>query len=254
MALTDYQGLGSEGVHPYTDAKTAGLNMIDAVRALRWTFGDVSNRWAAIGASQGGGAAWAADEQASAYAPDMELVGALAISPAADVSRLVEKAQAGTLTPDQRPAFQAIIESLAKLHLDINRDDFRSGSAARNWDILSACSGPDVLKRNAAAEALGPSDLKPRSSKAAQQIQNYLSKWALPQQRLSAPLFVWYSGMDTLIDAEWTRASIEKACQLGGDVQWKFEADKGHGETDVGGLLPWVVDRFAGKPAGDDCA
>ena len=38
VALPDYQGLGEDGVHPYTDAKTAGLNMIDAVRALRHTF------------------------------------------------------------------------------------------------------------------------------------------------------------------------------------------------------------------------
>ena len=33
VAMPDYQGLGEDGVHPYTDAKTAGLNMIDAVRA-----------------------------------------------------------------------------------------------------------------------------------------------------------------------------------------------------------------------------
>ena len=65
VALPDYQGLGSAGVHPYTDARTAGLNMIDSVRALRHTFKNVSNRWAAVGGSQGGGAAWAADEQAS---------------------------------------------------------------------------------------------------------------------------------------------------------------------------------------------
>ena len=35
-------------------ARTAGLNMIDAVRALRFTFKNVSNRWMALGHSQGG--------------------------------------------------------------------------------------------------------------------------------------------------------------------------------------------------------
>jgi hypothetical protein len=63
VAMADYQGLGHEGIHPYSDARTAGLNMIDAVRALRHTFADVSDRWAAFGGSQGGGAAWAAAHQ-----------------------------------------------------------------------------------------------------------------------------------------------------------------------------------------------
>jgi hypothetical protein len=34
-------------------SRTTGLNMIDAVRALRRTFPDVSDRWVAVGDSQG---------------------------------------------------------------------------------------------------------------------------------------------------------------------------------------------------------
>jgi hypothetical protein len=64
VALADHQGLGVTGIHPYLDSRTAGLNMIDAVRALRRAFPDVSDRWVPVGDSQGGGAAWAADEQA----------------------------------------------------------------------------------------------------------------------------------------------------------------------------------------------
>jgi hypothetical protein len=64
VALADYQGLGVKGIHPHIDSPTAGLNMIDAVRALRRTFPGVSDRWVAVEDSQRGGAAWAADEQA----------------------------------------------------------------------------------------------------------------------------------------------------------------------------------------------
>ena len=53
VALPDYQGIGTPGVHPYTDSRTAGLNMIDAVRALRATFRSVSNRWGAFGGIAG---------------------------------------------------------------------------------------------------------------------------------------------------------------------------------------------------------
>ena len=72
VALADYQGLGEDGVHPYMDAKTAGLNVIDSVRALRHTFPGTSRRWLAFGGSQGGGASWAADELANTDAPELD--------------------------------------------------------------------------------------------------------------------------------------------------------------------------------------
>lgn len=254
VAVADYQGLGTEGVHPYTDAKTAGLNVIDVVRALRGVFDGTSTSWAAVGGSQGGGAVWAANELAASYAPELNLVGALAISPAADVSGLVAKAQAGTLTPDQRPAVQAIVESLARLHSELDRNDYRTVAAEGYWDVLSACSGPLTLQRAAAAQKLGAADLKPHSTAAADRLTAYLKKWALPQSRLSAPLFVWYGGNDTLVDADWTRDAIQRQCRLGGTVQWQFEPNKGHGEVALDSLLPWVTDRFQGKELVNACA
>ena len=253
VALADYQGLGSPGVHPYTDAKTAGLNVIDAVRALRSTFDGVSTRWAAVGGSQGGGAVWAADDWAKSYAPELHMVGTLAISPAADVSGLVAKADAGTLTPDQRPALQAIIESLARLHPDIDRDDYRTSLGAEVWDTLSSCSGAAVLDRSRAAQRLGPADIRPQSAAASERLRALLQQWALPTRELSAPLFVWFGGADTLVDADWIRDAIVRQCQRGGTVQWQFDPSKSHGEVDLSTLMPWVSDRFAGRLASNDC-
>jgi pimeloyl-ACP methyl ester carboxylesterase len=245
VALSDYQGLGSSGVHPYTDSRTAGLNMIDSVRALRATFKDVSNRWGAYGASQGGGAAWAADEQANSYAPELKIVGAVAISPAADVAGLVDKATAGTLTTDQEAALAAIIESLARLHPDFNRDDYRRGAAARKWDTVVACSGALMEGRNQAINAIEPRDISARTPEAADRLRNYLAQWALPQQRLSAPLLVWYGGTDTFIDSPWTAGAIKRASALGGQVVVQFEADKGHGEANYFDQLQWLTEQFA---------
>lgn len=253
VALADYQGLGMPGIHPYTDSKTAGLNMIDAARALRHTFHDVSDRWAAVGGSQGGGAAWAADEQAASYAPDLNLVGAVAYVPAADVSGIVDKAVAGTMSVDQSLAFQALVESLARLHSDVVRDDYRRGAAVTYWDVLSACSGPKAASRAAAAAAVTSRDFAPASPAAADRLRGLLRAWALPQQRLSAPLSVTYSGRDEFIDAQWTTDAIARACALGGPIVWELQSDKGHGNSDVASRFDWIADRFAGKPVVDDC-
>lgn len=254
VAMPDYEGLGSPGVHPYTDARTAGLNMIDAVRALRHTFPDVSNRWAAVGGSQGGGAAWAADEQAASYAPELELVGAVAYVPAADVAGIVDKAVANTMTADQALAFQGIVESLARTHPDVSRDDYRRGAAAKYWELLSACSGPKVSDRAAAAASVRTGDFKPVSPAAADRLRALLVAWALPQRRLSAPLAVTYSGRDTFIDPRWTTDAIARACALGGTVVWQLQPDKGHGDVDVASRFDWLADRFAGKPVANDCS
>jgi pimeloyl-ACP methyl ester carboxylesterase len=251
--MPDYEGLGAPGVHPYTDARTAGLNMIDAVRALRSTFKNVSTRWAAIGHSQGGAAAWAADERAHQYAPELDLVGAVALSPAADVSKLVDKAQTSTLTSDQALAFVLVVESLARRFPDLNRDDYRHGAARRSWDALTACAGPLLDRRAEAAVGLAPADVAPNSPVAATRMRQQLQRWALPQQALTAPLYVVYGSNDTLIDAQWTTDAIARACSLGGPIAWDLQPGKGHGDIDFAPALVWIVDRFAGKPVANEC-
>jgi pimeloyl-ACP methyl ester carboxylesterase len=253
VAFPDYQGLGAKGVHPYADSKTAGLNMIDAVRALHHTFPDVSNKWAAMGGSQGGGAAWAADEQAGSYAPELTLVGAAATSPPTDLSGLVDKAQEGTLTTEQGAVTQAIIESLARLHPDLDRDLYRHGTAKEYWNAMSACSDDTAFQRGQALKRLGRKDFAPDTADAAIRLRDLLQRWAIPQQALSAPLYVWYGGQDPFIDAAWTEAGIQKACELGGTVTIDFDPSGGHNPATGAAVLAWLADRFAGKPAPNDC-
>lgn len=253
VAFADYQGLGAPGGHPYLDNKTAGLNIIDSVRALRHTFPDISTQWAALGGSQGGGAVWAANEQAATYAPELHLVGVVAMAPAADVTGIVDKAQAGTLTYFQRPAFQSVVETLARLHPDLNRDDFRRGAAAEYWDVLSSCSGAKGLDRKEAAAALKPTDFTPKTPQAADRLRELLRQWAVPQQPLSAPLSVAYGGRDEYIDAQWTTDAIARACSLGGAIVWDLQPEATHGNVDIRSEFLWLADRFAGKPVTSDC-
>jgi alpha-beta hydrolase superfamily lysophospholipase len=254
VALPDFQGLGSDGVHPYSDSRTAGLNIIDAVRALRATFSDVSTRWAAFGQSQGGGAVWAADEQAATYAPELQLLGAVALSPAADVSGLVSEAEQGTLTPDQRPALQWVLASLGRLHPELNLNDFRHGAAAEYWDTLSACSGPLVHQREQVISQLGAQDLAPATPQAGDQLRGLLQRWALPQRQLSAPLSIVYGTDDTVIDTQWTTDAINRACALGDtNLVWTLQPGKGHNDIDWTGQIQWLRERFAGKPLNGIC-
>lgn len=253
VAVPDYQGLGAKGIHPYLDARTAGLNMIDSVRALRHTFPEVSTKWLGFGHSQGGAATWAANEQASVYAPELKLLGTVAAAPAADVSGFADKSLRGELTADQLLAMPVIVESLARLHPELNRDDFRAGAGAQYWSVITACQAPQIYERQSAAEHLRQHDVAPQSVAAADQLRQLLRDWALPQRPLSAPLSVWYGGADTLVDAAWTAAAIQRACAMGGTVTVQFEPGKGHAGVDLASQLDWMTKIFADQPVRNDC-
>ena len=253
VAVPDYQGLGAPGIHPYLDNITAGHNVIDAVRALRTVWTDTSTRWAAYGGSQGGGAVWGAADAAKSYAPELDLLGASAMVPSADMTGLVDKALAGTLTDDQKLVLQWIIESRARLDPGFRRDDFRAGPAIAGWDALSACDSSRAKERTAAAKQLGPHDIGPQNEAATKQLRAVLQSYALPTRPMGVPLQVTYGTADTYIDYRWTEAAIARACKLGDVITIDKQPGKGHGDINGDGVLAWLVDRFAGKPAPNDC-
>lgn len=253
VAITDYEGLGHPGNHAYLDNITAGYDVIDAVRALRTVFPDVGTQWAAFGGSQGGGAAWAANELADSYAPELDLVGAVALAPGANMVGLVDKAIAGTLTDDQGPLLQWVLESLARRDPALNLDDYRSGEAAQDWAALTGCTPDKAGAREDAVNRLGDKDFAPKSDAAADAHRRALAAMAVPQGPASAPMLVAYGDADTYIDAAWTDAALARACGYGDVITIDRQAGRGHGDVNGDAVNQWIGDRFAGVPAQNDC-
>ena len=80
VVVTDYIGLGTEGLHTYLNRVDQGHALIDAARATAKPHEKVAF-W---GYSQGGGAAAAAAELVADYAPELNVVGTFAGAPPAD--------------------------------------------------------------------------------------------------------------------------------------------------------------------------
>lgn len=253
VAATDYQGLGAPGAHPYMDSKTAGFNVIDSVRALRAVSRDVSKTWSPYGGSQGGAAAWAANEQASTYATELNLVGSGSLVPPADLSDYAALASAGALNKDQLAAYIGILLGLERTRDGFNIDDYRRGLAKEKWDVLSACYGPKGEERTKVLHELPAEDLMPATPEAEQRLFELLKQMSLPQQRAAAPMFIVYSGQDTFIPPQATAAAIARACAMGDTVMTIFQPDKGHGDVDGTAYLEWLGGRLAGLPAPSSC-
>src|SRR4029077_17001146 len=120
---------------------TAADNVIDAVRAAREVVPNTSNRWFAFGVSQGGQAAWAANERSQRYRAGLTLLGSVSVSPAADVTRLADAMEAGTLTPEQTMLVPMLVWGLKGAHPDVDIYDYLHGPMARQRNVFLACAG-----------------------------------------------------------------------------------------------------------------
>jgi len=83
VVATDYQGLGTDGMHPYLVGASEAQGTIDIVRAAQnLPETGASPNYFVFGHSQGGQAALFSGQIASAYAPELHLLGVAAAAPA----------------------------------------------------------------------------------------------------------------------------------------------------------------------------
>ena len=84
---TDYEGLGTRGVHPFLIGKAEGRSVLDIVRAARdMKKGLISKKFVIAGHSQGGHASLFAAGLAKKWTPDLKLRGTVAWAPASHLA------------------------------------------------------------------------------------------------------------------------------------------------------------------------
>jgi len=86
VVRTDYDGLGTPGVHQYLLGESEGRSVLDAVRAARAYTRTLSKRYVIAGHSQGGHAALFAAALAPKWVPDLRLRGTVAFAPASHLA------------------------------------------------------------------------------------------------------------------------------------------------------------------------
>jgi pimeloyl-ACP methyl ester carboxylesterase len=255
VTLPDYQGLGNDNTyHPYLEPKTEGYNMIDAVRAARKLVPDTSDRWVAAGFSQGAQAAWAANELATTYGKDLNLLGSVVLAPPLDVTFLADAAASGELTKEQKPLYPSILAALKNEYPDFNLDDYRYGKVGERWDSLLQCDVIHAKEREQAFDQITADDLRPRSPEATDALRNRLQQMSLPQQKATSPMLVVYGGKDPIISNEATSGALSAACTMGDVIDIREQPDKGHTDLDIGLALTWIADRFQDLPVTNSCA
>lgn len=250
VAFTDYEGLGAPGRHPYLEPRTSAIDMIDAVRALRNIVPDVSNRWIAVGNSQGGQAAWSAGEIARSYGDQLALVGVVALSPAANVTAFARRSADQTLTDDQQALKAGLVAGVERYDPALrDRNLIDPAVRARENDVF-ACHP------TAASSAIPQPAVRLNSPGDVTALRDALRRIALPQHDLNAPMLVINGLDDQTIPAPWVTAAVAAACAMGGAIQHVEVAGAGHGDLGAKSyqlMYQWMDDRLASLPAPSNC-
>lgn len=256
VVAPDYAGLGSRGVHPFLVGPDTAHAVLDAVRAARaMPSATAGNRFVVWGESQGGHAALWTGRLAPRYAPDLTLLGVAAAAPATDLIaniaggtnaavRALMTTYAGVswsavyhvpLATIARPAGVDLMHRLARNCVTL--DGFRLGTkiglarmtyVLRNVDLAASPRWEPLMTRNSVAPT-----------------------------PLGVPLLVAQGSADVIIAPAITRQFVGRMCAAG--QRLRFIAVDGGDHVTIAkrtgtATIDWIGDRFAGKPAPDDCA
>src|SRR6202034_904103 len=257
VAATDYPGLGTKGPHPYLVGVSEARAVIDSVRvAAQLPGAGGGNKFVVWGHSQGGHAALFTGIIAKTYAPELDLLGVAAAAPATDLVMLMNEdidsvggknITAMTLWSWQR-GFGA----------NINKVVDPRAMPAINQLAGECIEGPfDIRIRERTEHPLEksflttkhPSDVEPWHSLLAKN-----SPGALPPE---LPVFLAQGTDDVIIRPKVTQDYAAALCGAGSKVRILLMPNIGHGraaQASTLAVLDWTSDRFAGKPAPDDCS
>lgn len=96
VVRTDYEGLGTKGVHPYLNGRSEGRSVLDIVRAARQAQKSLGSRVIVAGHSQGGHASLWGAALAPKWTPELRVRGAVNFAPASHLGETFEAARALT--------------------------------------------------------------------------------------------------------------------------------------------------------------
>ncbi|AYJ48645.1 lipase family protein [Rhodococcus sp. P1Y] len=251
VTVTDYEGIGTPGPHPYLDPDAAAHNVVDAVRAARNVVPGAGSRWAGIGNSQGGHAVWAAAEDVD-YGDGLQLTGAAALSPVLDLAPMFDLSKSLTLPQILLTPF--LVEGLQHRQPDVEESEYIRGALEIDKRALTACTDLLGVQKAEAATRLLPRDAAPETEASRIAMVDWLQSVALPRTSTTVPLMALVGDLDQLVDPKWTQDAVGRACSMGDVVDLRTERAQGHSDqaaTQVG--VDWVTDRFAGVSAPNTC-
>ncbi|WP_225038036.1 lipase family protein [Mycobacterium canetti] len=265
IVMTDYEGLGTPGVHTYANRLAEGHAVLDAARAARRlpdTSLDPHGPVAFWGYSQGGGAVASAAELAPVYAPELHVVGVYSGAPPADLVELLPYLDGNALVGVTGYLINGVMYAYPEF-AEVIQDKMTPRGADLLAKTRHQCVPETALKFM--FRHLPPyftEDLYQLVTK--EPFKSLFELQRIGRYQPNAPVFIDANRYDPLVP--WTQANQlgRDWCALGADVQfWTNEQPPFLNKTSVNHVLTlfvdgergmqWIADRFNGLPTAANC-
>ncbi|GAA0245927.1 lipase family protein [Cryptosporangium japonicum] len=250
VAITDYEGLGTPGTHPYVVGRSEGRGVIDAVRAsTRLPASGLTGGGpvAFSGYSQGGGGAAWAGELAPGYAPELNVVAIAAGGTPADLDAVATSLDGGIGFGFELLAALGLDAAYPELNLPAYLND-RGRALYQNQ--RDACV--DQVLGYAFQHIADYTTTNPLATAA---WQARLTENKLGSTPPRAPVFLFHGTHDEIIPLTQARTLRAQYCAAGVNVRWATFVGEHVSTliTSVPSVLAFLGDRFAGRPATGNC-
>lgn len=280
LVATDYQGLGGGGKHQYTVAATQAQDVINSIRAAtQLQEAQAGTKAIVYGWSQGGGATLAVAgmqnylEHQDSVNNKIKILGFVAMAPYDMAASL----------PTQVKTEQEASKYLKNISNLFSANVFNFTHYAQNlWGMVAAFpelklgdiltdEGVDVVNKLMARKCMhSASDTL--NFNYGDQYKNFLRSdiknalaWVNANIKASvnsvaplAPVIIYWGSNDTTIPPIMGELYFKQMCKLGGQVtRVRLPGNQNHFTTPASAeplYVPWIADRFAGKPVEHVCA
>jgi alpha-beta hydrolase superfamily lysophospholipase len=256
VAITDYQGLGTAGVHTYMNRVVQGRAVLDSVRAAQRLTGSglsTANPVAIMGYSQGGGAAASAAELAAAYAPELAIKGTVAGAVPADLPAVLDH-----LDGSLYAAFA--LDGMRGLAAGYNVDltPYLNAAGAQAMDQVEGECVTDLANH----AFVSTTSLTRTGASASVLMTQEPFKTIIAQQRIgtmkpSMPVLLVHSLLDDVIPYAVGRSLAKTWCSKGTNVYLSSTLTPTHIGADLVDYGPrayaFLEARFAGLPQLSNC-
>lgn len=227
VAATDYEGLGTDGEHPYIVADSEGRGVIDAVRAATQANPSVSKKWFSVGHSQGGQAAIAAGELSKTWGKGLDFQGTVGLAPVTNIGAAYSY---GTPGPVDRGFYLLALNGLKTVHPELKFEDYlnkqvqgmmpqvQKDCTAKIWEDFTKDFG----------NQLNDYAFAPQNHEAAMNLQTWLDDQTVPRTKTPGPMLLLQGDDDPSIKISVTKQAVRNARAAGTPAEFRLYKDKDH--------------------------
>lgn len=245
VVVTDYEGLGTPGMHTYVVGQSEGRAVIDMVRAatnLPATGLAAGGKVAFSGYSQGGGGAMWAGELQPEYAPELDLVGVAAGGVPADLTEVAEGLDGKVGFGFLLLAAYGMDAAYPELDLETYFNERGRETYEREQDDCVDGTLTHAFQNIGMFTTTNPLH--------SPQWQARLAENRLGANPPDVPIHLFHGTLDEIVAPGQARALRNEYCAAGADVRWEWHLGE-HVSTFVTGapgVITFLDRRFRDRP------